>query len=165
LLALVRDMNAHTRFVAMALRDSGNLIGADSVLTWRTGYPFGVNLSRGYPRFNPGEYTAEEMLSRGEVDAALVVADDPMSSLSRAAREHLARIGLVALDARETATTRAAAVAFTTARYGIETSGTVYRMDDVPLPLRPALESPYASDFEVLAGIERRVQELKNADG
>jgi formylmethanofuran dehydrogenase subunit B len=165
LLALVRDMDAHTRFVAMALRDSGNLIGADSVLTWRTGYPFGVNLSRGYPRFNPGEYTAEEMLSRGEVDAALVVADDPMSSLSRAAREHLARIGLVALDARETATTRAAAVAFTTARYGIETSGTVYRMDDVPLPLRPALESPYASDFEVLAGIERRVQELKNADG
>ncbi len=81
--ALVRDMNAFTRFVALPMRGRGNVTGADNVICWRTGFPFGVNLSRGYPRFNPGEYTATEMLERGEVDAALVVASDPLRRIER----------------------------------------------------------------------------------
>ena len=40
-------------------------------------------------------------------------------------------------------------------------AGTVYRLDDVPIPLRPALDSPFPSDFEILSGIEKRVKELK----
>jgi formylmethanofuran dehydrogenase subunit B len=161
LLALVRDMNAHTRFVAKPMRGQGNVTGADNVVTWRTGFPFGVNMSRGYPRFNPGEYTTTEMLERGEADAAMIVASDPMSILSEPARRRLAAIPLVTLDSRETATTRAATVAFMTAIYGINVPGTVYRMDDVPIPLRPAVESTRASDVEVLGAIERRVRELK----
>ena len=160
-LALVRDLNAYTRFVARAMRDGGNVTGADSVLTWQTGYPFGVNLSRGYPRFNPGEYTAAEMLARGEVDAALIVTSDPLSEFASESRERLAAIPYISLDFRETPTARAATVAFTTAAYGIETPGTVYRMDDVPIPLRPSLESPHPSDFEILSGIERRVKQLR----
>ena len=57
LLALTRDMNAYTRFVAKPNRGHGNVTGADNVVAWRTGYQFGVNHARGYPRFNPGEYT------------------------------------------------------------------------------------------------------------
>ena len=85
------------------------------------------------------------------------------SAFLRRAREHLARIPYVALDPKETATVRHAAVAFTTATYGINTAGTVYRMDDVPIPLRPAFESPYPSDEEVLRRIERRIRELQGA--
>ncbi|HEX7137689.1 MAG TPA: hypothetical protein VF219_07580, partial [Vicinamibacterales bacterium] len=48
----------------------------------------------------------------------------------------------------------------TTASYGISVGGTVYRMDDVPLTLRPALPSPYPSDESVLKGIKDRVHEL-----
>ncbi len=81
--SLVRDMNAHTRFVAMPLRAGGNVTGADNVVCWQTGYPFAVNLSRGYPRYNPGEYTAVELLSRGEVDAAMIVTGDPMQLVRR----------------------------------------------------------------------------------
>jgi formylmethanofuran dehydrogenase subunit B len=161
LLALVRDMNAYTRFVAKPMRGHGNVTGADNVVSWRTGYPFGVNLSRGYPRFNPGEYTTADVLARGEADAAMIIASDPMSNFSQAARTRLAAIPYIALDPKETPTTRGAAVAFTTATYGINTAGTVYRMDDVPIPLRPAFASPHPSDFDVLAGIERRVRELK----
>jgi formylmethanofuran dehydrogenase subunit B len=32
-------------------------------------------------------------------------------------------------------------------------------MDDVPIPLRPAFESPYRSDFEILKAIEKRIRE------
>ena len=160
LLALVRDMNKYTRFTCKPNRGHGNVTGADNVVTWRTGYPFGVNMSRGYPRFNPGEYTTADTLARREADAALIIAADPMSNFSQPAREHLKTIPYIALDPKETPTTRAAAVAFTVATYGINTGGTVYRMDDVPIPLRPAFKSPHPSDFDVLTAIEKRVKAI-----
>jgi formylmethanofuran dehydrogenase subunit B len=160
LLALARDMNAFTRFTAKPNRGHGNVTGADNVVAWRTGYQFGVNHARGYPRFNPGEYTTADTLARGEADAAMMIACDPMANFSEPARKHLASIPFIALDAKETPTTRAAEVAFTVATYGINTGGTVYRMDDVPIPLRPAFPSPHPSDYDVLTGIETRVKSL-----
>jgi formylmethanofuran dehydrogenase subunit B len=160
-LSLARDLNEYTRFYAKPMRGHGNVTGADNVVSWQTGYPFGVSLHRGYPRFNPGEFTTADTLARGEADAALIVASDPMSNFSQPAREHLAQIPYIALDPKETPTVRGAAVAFTTATYGINTGGTVYRMDDVPIPLRPAFESPYPTDEEVLRQIEKRIQELQ----
>ncbi len=161
ILALTRDMNRFTRFVCKPNRGHGNVTGADNVVAWRTGYPFGVNLSRGYPRFNPGEYTASDVLARGEADAAMIIASDPMANFSQPAREHLKRIPYIALDPKETPTTRHAAVAFSVATYGINVPGTVYRMDDVPIPLRPAFDSPFPSDLEILKGIEREVRRRK----
>lgn len=163
LLALVRDMNAHTRFVCKPNRGHGNVTGADNVVTWHTGYPFGVNLARGYPRFNPGEYTASDVLARKEADAAMIIASDPMANFSQPAREHLASIPYIAFDPKDTPTTRAATVVFHVATYGINVPGTVYRMDDVPIPLRPAFDSPLPSDYEILVKLEKRVHELKNA--
>src|SRR5437868_1716695 len=158
LLALTRDMNAFTRFTAKPNRGHGNVTGADNVVAWRTGYQFGVNHARGYPRFNPGEYTTSDTLARGEADCAMMIACDPMANFSQPAREHLASIPLITLDTKETPTSRAATVAFTVATYGINTGGTVYRMDDVPIPLRPAFDSPHPSDFDVLTNIEQRVK-------
>ena len=163
LLALTRDMNDHTRFVCKPNRGHGNVTGADNVVAWRTGFPFGVNMARGYPRFNPGEYTASDVLARGEADAAMIIASDPMANFSQPAREHLKSIPYIALDPKDTPTTRHAAVSFAVATYGINVPGTVYRMDDVPIPLRPAFESPNPSDFDILKGIERRVRQLKYA--
>jgi formylmethanofuran dehydrogenase subunit B len=158
-LALARDLNQFTRFTAKPMRGHGNVTGADNVVSWQTGFPFGVNLGRGYPRFNPGEYTTADTLARGEADAALIVASDPMSNFSQPAREHLARIPVIVLDPKETPTARIATVAFCTSTYGINTGGTVYRMDDVPLPLRPAFDSPYPSDHDVLTGIEQHIRQ------
>ena len=164
LLSLTRDMNAFTRFTCKPNRGHGNVTGADNVVSWRTGYPFGVNLGRGYPRFNPGEYTSSDVLARGEADAAMIIASDPMANFSQPAREHLKTIPYVALDPKETPTTKHAAVAFTVATYGINVPGTVYRMDDVPIPLRPAFDSPFPSDLMILRGIEKRVKELKRTE-
>jgi formylmethanofuran dehydrogenase subunit B len=163
LLALTRDMNRFTRFVCKPNRGHGNVTGADNVVAWRTGYPFGVNLARGYPRFNPGEYTAADVLARGEADAALIIASDPMANFSQPAREHLQRIPYIAMDPKESPTTRQATVAFHVATYGIHVPGTVYRMDDVPISLRPAFPSTRPSDFEILKGIEQLVRGAERA--
>jgi formylmethanofuran dehydrogenase subunit B len=160
-LALARDLNEHTKFYIKPMRGHGNVTGADNVVSWQTGYPFGVSLNRGFPRFNPGEFTTADTLARGEADAALIVASDPMANFSQPAREHLARIPYIVLDPKETPTVRGATVAFTTATYGINTGGTVYRMDDVPIPLRPAFDSPYPCDQEVLTKLEARIRQLQ----
>ncbi len=162
-LALARDMNKYTRFAAKPLRGHGNVTGADNIVAWSTGYPFGVNLNRGYPRFNPGEFTTSDTLARGEADAALIIASDPMSNFSHPAREHLSKIPTVVLDPKLSETAKIATVAFTSATYGINTPGTVYRMDDVPIPLRPAFESPYRSDQTILTAIETRIREKQLA--
>lgn len=158
---LVRALHRHTKFALMPMRGHGNVSGVDNVLGWQTGYPFGVNFSMGYPRFNPGEFTVVDVLSRGEADAALIVASDPASSLPAKAARRMAEIPTIALDTHESETTKIALVAFTTATAGIHAEGTVYRMDNVPLRLRKVLHSPYPSDEEVLARLLARVKELK----
>jgi len=160
LLALATDLNEFTHFVAKPVRGHGNVTGADNVVSWQTGYPFGVNFSLGYPRFNPGEFTTVDTLSRGDADAALIIASDPASNFPKAAIDHLHKIPVISLDTKQTDTTNLAHVAFTTATYGINTGGTVYRMDDVPITLRPAFDSPFPTDEEILTKIKKRVHEL-----
>jgi formylmethanofuran dehydrogenase subunit B len=154
-LTLVTALNAFTKFVAMPMRGHGNVTGADMVIRWTTGYPFGVNLSRGYPRFNPGEFSTVDLLVRGDNDAALILGADPGATMPQPAIEHLARIPTIVLDPKVTHTSRLARVHITTAATGISAPGTVYRMDEVPLPLRPALRSPYPTDEEVLRRIRQ----------
>ena len=158
---LVRALHRHTKFAIMPMRGHGNVAGIDNVLAWQTGYPFGVNFSLGYPRFNPGEYTVVDVLSRREADAALVIASDPFSSLPAKAAQRLAEIPTIALDTHESETTRIARVAFTTATSGIHAEGTVYRMDNIPIRLRKILSSPYPSDEELISRLLVRVKELK----
>ena len=164
ILALARDLNQFTRFLAKPMRGHGNVTGADNVVSWSTGYPFGINLGRGYPRFNPGEFTTVDLLARGEADAALIISADPAANFPQVAIEHLKRIPVVVLDPTLSATARIARVAITTATYGINVAGTVYRMDDVPIRLRPALPSRYPSDEEVLRAIARRIRELRDGE-
>lgn len=155
-LTLAAELNAFTKFAAMPMRGHGNVAGADMVLRWTTGYPFGINLSRGFPRFNPGEFSTVDLLIRGEVDAALVLGADPGATMPQPGIDHLARIPTIVLDPKVTHTSKLAKVHITTAPTGISAPGTAYRMDEVPLPLRPILKSPYPTDEEVL----RRIVEV-----
>lgn len=157
-LMLAAEMNAFTKFVAMPMRGHGNVTGADVVMRYSTGYPFGVNLCRGYPRFNPGEFSTVDLLVRGDNDACLVLGADPGATMPQPAIDHLARIPTIVLDPKVTHTSRLARVHITTAATGISAPGTAYRMDEIPLPLRPALKSPYPSDEQVVRRIREAVQ-------
>jgi formylmethanofuran dehydrogenase subunit B len=157
LLTLAAELNAFTKFVAMPMRGHGNVTGGDVIMRWTTGYPFGVNLCRGYPRFNPGEFSTVDLLLRGETDAALILGADPGATMPQPAIDHLARIPTIVLDPKVTHTSHISRVHITTAVTGISAPGTVYRMDEIPLPLRPALKSPYPTDEEVIRRIYQAV--------
>jgi formylmethanofuran dehydrogenase subunit B len=155
LLQLVTDLNDCGRWYAMAMRVQGNVVGADSVLLWQTGYPFAVNMARGYPRYNPGEFSVQGLLERGEADACLIVASETLNWLSPMAVDHLRRIPTVILDPPGVESAVAATVRFRTATPGIHLDGTAYRMDGVPVPLRAVLPTPYPTDQQVLADIQK----------
>ena len=157
LLTLAAELNAFTKFVAMPMRGHGNVTGAVVVMRWTTGYPFGVSLCRGYPRFNPGEYSTIDLLIRKDCDAALVLGADPGATMPQPAIDHLASIPTIVMDPKVTHTSRLARVHFTTAVTGISAPGTVYRMDEIPLPLRPSLKSPYPTDEELIRRIYKAV--------
>jgi formylmethanofuran dehydrogenase subunit B len=160
-LTLAAEMNAFTKFVCMPMRGHGNVTGADVVLRYTTSYPFGISLTRGYPRFNPGEFSTIDLLVRGDNDATLVLGADPGATMPKPAIEHLKRTPTMVLDPKVTHTSRLARVHITTAATGISAPGTVYRMDEIPLPLRPPLKSPYPTDLDVMRRIREAVQKKK----
>jgi formylmethanofuran dehydrogenase subunit B len=155
ILLLTRELNAHTRFVCLALRGGGNPTGADNVLASRTGFPFAVNFARGYPRFRATEYAAGQVLQRKEADAVVIVGRGD-ATLDLDAVGHAA-LGLITLDAADVLPLPNATVAFAVAPFVRAVPGTVYRMDGVALPLRPATVAGL-QDADVLRAIEREVQ-------
>ena len=157
LLWLVRDLARDRHAVSLGLRRDGNAQGAEDVLAAQTGFPTAVSFARGHPRANPGELSAAALLARGEVDAALVIASDPLADLPHDAAQRLRDLPTVVIDARETATAQAARVAFAPAVDGIEVAGTAHRMDGVPVPLHALLASERPAAADVLAAIAERL--------
>jgi len=162
-LSLTRDMNQFTKFLIMPMRGHYNVTGANIVSTWQTGYPYAVDFSHGYPRYNPGETSVTDILSRGETDAALIVASDPVAHFPKGAVENLVKNPLIVIDPETTATSLMADVVFPSAIAGIEVEGTAYRMDMVPLPLKKVVKPPKGvfSDQQILQRILREVRRLK----
>jgi len=165
-LSLTRDLNMLTKFVIIPMRGHFNVTGADTVFTWQTGYPYAVDFSLGYPRYNPGETTTVDVLMRKESDAAMVVASDPVANLPGKAAEHLAKNPLIVIDPHVNVTSQMADVVFPSAFVGIEAEGTAYRMDHVPLPLKRIVPPPKGilADEEILTRILSEVRRMKTAN-
>jgi len=146
------------------MRGHFNVTGANVVATWQSGYPYAVDFSLGYPRYNPGETTVVDILLRQESDAALVIASDPAANFPRKAVEHLVKNPLIVIDPHMNATSLMGDVVFPSAFVGIEVGGTAYRMDHVPLPLKKVVEPPEGilTDEEILKRILKEVRMIKS---
>jgi formylmethanofuran dehydrogenase subunit B len=155
---LVRDARAKARLRLIGVRAPGNAVGAESVLTWQTGFPAAVSFAGGSPRYGPGEFSAERVLDRSEVDAALVVGAVPSSHLSRDALDHLARLPVVQIGGQD-ATGEGRARVFVPAAPFRETAGRVFRMDGVALRQKAAGNDPGARELPAEATVLRRLAE------
>lgn len=161
-IGLVADLNHHTKFVLTPMRGHYNVAGANTVTTWQTGYPYAVDFSRGYPRYNPGEYTAVDMLARGEADAAVIIASDPAAHFPAYSAKHLARIPVITLDPKVNMTTMMSRIVIPVATSGVESEGTAYRMDGVPIRLKKVVEphDGVLSDEVLLEMLIEKIREL-----
>jgi formylmethanofuran dehydrogenase subunit B len=162
-ISLVRDLNRYTKFLIMPMRGHFNVTGANVVYSWTTGYPYAVDFSRGYPRYNPGETSVVDILTRGDSDVSLIIASDPVAHFPKAAVENLVKNPLIVIDPEPTATSLMADVVFPSAFVGIEAEGTAYRMDHVPLPLKKVVEpmGGCLSDVQLLQRILAEVRKIR----
>ncbi|MEM4788322.1 MAG: formylmethanofuran dehydrogenase subunit B [Ignisphaera sp.] len=160
---LVQDLNEWTKFVLLPMRGHYNVNGANQVLLWNTGYPYGVDFSRGFPRMFVGVTTSPDLLANGDVDAALIIASDPAAHFPRRAVEHLAKIPVIVIDSKWSLTTAFADIVIPAGLVGIECEGTAYRMDGVPIYMKKVVEPPpgVLCDKEVLEMLLVKVKELK----
>ncbi|MCW4003930.1 MAG: formylmethanofuran dehydrogenase subunit B [Candidatus Bathyarchaeota archaeon] len=162
-ISLVRDLNMRTKFLIMPMRGHFNVTGANVVSAWQSGYPYGVDFSLGYPRYNPGETTCMDVLLRDEHDASLVIAADPGANFPKQAVKNMVKHPLIVIDPHMNATAMLGDIVFPAAFVGIEVEGTAYRMDHVPLPLKKVVEPPKGvlPDEEILRRILEEVRVIK----
>jgi formylmethanofuran dehydrogenase subunit B len=136
LMALAQSLNGPTRSALISLRAGGNRVGAESLLTSQTGYPYSVDYSRGHPHYDPSARGIIR-LSAGVFRAALVVGSPALDGDASAT---LGQTSVVAIGPRASQAPFATRVAIDTGVAGIHEAGTAYRTDEVPLQLRPPLE-------------------------
>lgn len=153
LLALVAKLNEHTRFAARRMRLQGDVSGADNVLTWQSGYPFAIDYSREYPRYSPGEFSASDLLERGDVDACVLIGSETVPCFSTKAKQHLESIPTIVLDYSAAEQCFEPTVFLPSAVYGLHAEGVIYRMDNVPLVARQLVQSSLMTDEQILKRI------------
>ncbi len=139
LIGLAQALNVPTRCALTSLRGGGNRSGADSAMTWQTGYPFAVDFTFGVPRYRADE-PASAIL--GDLGTVLIAGDTGALPPSFSAGLPGRAVVVVGPRASEAPV---AEVAVDTGAAGIHDGGTAYRLDDVPLPLTPALAHPQSA--------------------
>jgi formylmethanofuran dehydrogenase subunit B len=162
-IALTRDLNRKTKFVISPMRGHFNVTGANVVFAWTTGYPYAIDFSQGYPQYNPGEFTAIDLLRRGDNDATLVISSDPGANFPKVAMQNMMKHPLITINPDMNAISRLGDVVFPTQWCGIEYEGSAYRMDHVPIMLRKVVEPPpgILNDEQLLKRILDEVRAIK----
>ena len=162
-IALTRDLNEYTKAAIMPMRGHYNVTGSGQVWGWQFGFPFAVDLSRGFARYNPGETTSNDLLRRDEVDAVFVLGSDPGAHFPFSSVKKIYGLPSVVIDPHETPTTEVCKVHVPVAFVGVETGGCAYRMDNVPIETRKVVDAPEGmlTDEEFLKRVLTRVKEIK----
>jgi formylmethanofuran dehydrogenase subunit B len=149
LLSLVRDLNACTRWTARGLTTPG----AGNVLTWQTGFTSAVQFQQRICRAPPGEGNSSDLLCRQAVDCAVILGGETLSKLTDAALAQLRNLpGILLLPAGEPVPEWCPSVIIPVAVDGVHTSDSIYRLDDVALPVRKILDSPLPTVAGLLSG-------------
>lgn len=161
---LVRELNNYTKFTHGILSGSCNDSGFRQVASYMYGYPFGIDFTRGYPRYNPGEFTAVDVLREKDVDAAFVVCSDLLNIIPADCSAYLAEIPLVLLDIFPSITTIVSDIVLPSVTDSIECEGTFYRSDNLSVHLNPFMTSPFEftkSNEDTLEQLFVKIKERK----
>ncbi|MHA1728756.1 MAG: formylmethanofuran dehydrogenase subunit B [Promethearchaeota archaeon] len=158
---LTQLLNEPSKWQIMPLMGHYNVNGFAQVLSWTTGYPYAVDFSRGYPRYNPGEYTSIDLLVDGQIDAMFITSADPGSHMPQKAVKQMVKIPIISCEIHPTSTTQIANLIIPGTENGIECEASCYRMDAVPLRMKKIKDPPdgcMPSDEQIFKEIFRVIK-------
>ncbi len=161
LFLLLHDLNNISKWVVIPMRGHYDVTGADMATIWTTGYPYAVDFSRKYPRYQPGITSTADVFLREEADALLSIASDPIAHFPRKVAEAMKKVPIITIDPKWNLTAAFSKVVIPSAIAGIECAGTAYRMDEVPIRLKKVIEPPQGilPDEEILRLLLNKVKE------
>ena len=164
-IAVTADLNKYTKASIIPMRGHYNVTGSGQVLGWQFGFPFCVDLSRGFARYNPGETSSNDLLQRGEVDACFVLGSDPGSHFPFKSVRKIYDLPSVCIDPHMTPTAAVSKCHVPVALVGVEVAGSCYRMDNVPIESRKVVDAPEGmlTDAEFLEMVLEEVNKIKGA--
>ena len=150
LLQLINDRQVKGRISLLLLGGHFNMAGFDHVAL--SSYGVSGKLQFENKKLVKSEDTIVSKINKENFDCSIIVGTDPISHLPHSLSSKLARKPLILIDNHSSATSRIADVILPTSITGIESSGLVYRIDQVPVELKKVLNPPnnIPSDEELL---------------
>ncbi|MDY6965295.1 MAG: formylmethanofuran dehydrogenase subunit B [Halobacteriota archaeon] len=148
----MNKLNEFTEFHLMPMLRPTNTRGFNQILYEETGF---VNRVKFNSKDNDGveygdEHSFIETLKRGDLDAALVVGSDPLSTIPFSISKKLADIPTITISSTNTPTTMISQVVLTSAKTAVEVDGSLLRMDGIECSIEKAMDSEYLSEEEIL---------------
>jgi formylmethanofuran dehydrogenase subunit B len=164
---MIADLNKYSKWVLMPMRGHFNVNGFNIFMSYETGFPYGVDFSRGYQRYMNGETNTIDLLTRKECDVFMVIAADPGAHYPGGAVKHLAEIPVIQIDIHWGPSTEIADVVLPGSFIGVEAAGTSYRMDGVPIYMKKAIDKPETcrDDEWIVKELLERVKKIKAEQG
>lgn len=155
LAGLVKDLNDKTRFSSLPLMPPDNAAAVQQVSGWKIGFPPRTGFGRGFAEHDPWRFDAVRLVDNGEADCALWIA-----ATSEAAPSWNRDLPLIALTATPDHLPRAAEVAFTVGRPGIDHDAVEYGAASATLtPVRAQEPSNAPSVTDVMTRITAALPE------
>jgi formylmethanofuran dehydrogenase subunit B len=150
LLQLINARQVKGRISLLLLGGHFNMAGFDHVAL--SSYGVSGKLQFKSKKLVKSEETIVSKINKENFDCSIIVGTDPISHLPHSLSSKLAKKPLILIDNHSSATSRVADVVLPTAITGIESSGLVYRIDQVPVELKKILNPPnnIPSDEELL---------------
>lgn len=160
---MIQDLNKDSKWGLIPMRGHFNVNGFNIFMAYEMGFPFGVDFSRGYPRYMMGETNTIDLLTREEPDVFMVIAADPGAHFPSGANRHLADIPVIQIDIHHGPSTELADIVLPGSFIGVECAGTSYRMDSVPIYMKKAIDKPETcrDDEWIVRELLERVQKIK----
>lgn len=158
LFMLMDKLNEFSDFHLIPMVGQYNMRGFNHNLFAETGYINRLKYDGDSKELSHGpENSVVEVLRNKNVDAALIIGSDPLSSLPLSIARHLADIPLITIDPCKTLTASRSAVTIPCALGGVEAGGSAIRMDGVQIELKKIFDSDRISDQEILRRIEEAI--------
>ncbi len=145
---MMEGLGQWTKASVIPMIDEINMLGFNKSLREEAGYVNQVSFDGGI--IHGTEFSFLEQVHKGLPDCVLIAGSDPFSTLPQSLSRKLASTKIIYLGSLITSTTNAAEVVIATAAPGLESNGTVVRMDGEEVNLFDVKKSTYPSEEEVL---------------
>lgn len=143
-----------TRSAGLPLTSGDGDSSVSNVATWMSGYPLRSSFKRGYPEYNPYEFTTEKLLSNNEADLLIWISSfKPVAPSPNSLANH--KLPVIVIGHPNMQFEQQPDVFIPVRILGLQEKGLMFRMDSsVTLPLTQIMNSNLPSLSDVCTQIE-----------